>query len=212
LNGKPLAGLSLPASLSPSPAQIAAGYDIKNTGDHAIWRTFTITGAPAKALPAVSQGYTLQKTYFHLDGSPLNPANLRQNDRFIVSLSGQVNDDKDHRTVLVDLLPAGWEIEAPITDDSNDYGFLGPLSTTSVEEARDDRFVAAFDLGSGWPDSSDSQDDSQPHLDPGNFQLAYLVRVVTPGSFTLPEAVVNDMYRPALMARTEAAHTTATPR
>jgi uncharacterized protein YfaS (alpha-2-macroglobulin family) len=44
------------------------------------------------------------------------------------------------------------------------------------------------------------------------FQLAYIVRVVTPGSFTLPEAVVSDMYRPAVMGRTSAGHTIATAR
>jgi uncharacterized protein YfaS (alpha-2-macroglobulin family) len=38
------------------------------------------------------------------------------------------------------------------------------------------------------------------------------VRVVTPGNFALPEAEVNDMYHPAEMARTAAAHTSITPR
>lgn len=211
LNAKPV-NLSLPAAFSPTNAQIAAGYDIKNTSSKDLWRTFTITGAPAVALPAISQGYTLQKTYFNLDGSALDPTHLRQNDRFIVALSGQVNDQDDHRTVIVDLLPAGWEIDAPITDDSTDYGFLGPLSQTRVIEARDDRFVAAFDLGSGWANSPDSTDDSKPALDSDAFQVAYLVRVVTPGAFTLPEAEINDMYRPALMARTASSHTTITPR
>jgi uncharacterized protein YfaS (alpha-2-macroglobulin family) len=209
LNNKPLT-LPLPAAFAPTPAQITAGYTIKNTSQQDLWRTFTATGAPAIALPAISQGYSLQKAYFNIDGTPLDPTQLKQNDRFIVDLSGQVNDDDDHRTVVVDLLPAGWEIEAPITDDSTDYGFLGPLSQTRVIEARDDRFVAAFDLGSDWPNSSDSTNDSDDHLDPNQFHVAYLVRAVTPGSFTLPEAEINDMYRPAVMARTASSHTTIT--
>jgi uncharacterized protein YfaS (alpha-2-macroglobulin family) len=204
--------LPLPAAFAPTPAEIAAGYTIKNASAQNLWRTFTLTGAPRIALPAISKGYSLQKAYFKLDGTPLDPAHLRQNDRFIVDLSGQVNDDADHRTVVVDLLPAGWEIDAPITDDSADYGFLGPLSKTRVIEARDDRFVAAFDLGSGWANSPDSTDDSEDHLDPDQFHVAYLVRVVTPGAFTLPEAEVNDMYKPALMARTASSHTIITPR
>jgi uncharacterized protein YfaS (alpha-2-macroglobulin family) len=211
INGKPVS-LSLPAAFAPTAAQITAGYDIKNASGKDLWRTTTITGAPAIALPALAKGYTLSKQYFTLDGKPLDPAKLKQNDRFIVSLSGDVADDDDHRTVLVDLLPAGWEIDAPITDDSTDYGFLGPLSKTRVIEARDDRFVAAFDLGSGWANSPDSTNDSQAQLDPDQFQLAYLVRAITPGSFSLPEAEVNDMYRPAFMARTATSHTTITPR
>jgi uncharacterized protein YfaS (alpha-2-macroglobulin family) len=211
VNSKPVT-VALPAAFAPSPAQIVAGYTIKNTAPQDLWRTYTITGAPAVALPAISQGYTLSKSYFSLDGTALDPTHLKQNDRFIVDLTGQVNDGNDHRSVVVDLLPAGWEIDAAITDDSTDYTFLGPLSTTRVIEARDDRFVAAFDLGTGWANSPDSTNDSEDHLDPNQFQLAYLVRVVTPGNFALPEAEVNDMYHPAEMARTAAAHTSITPR
>jgi uncharacterized protein YfaS (alpha-2-macroglobulin family) len=204
---------AMPAALAPSPAQIAAGYDVKNTSGHDLWRTLTVTGAPTQALPAIDQGYSIAKDYYTLDGQPLDPTKLKQNDRFIVSLSGAADDEDDHRTVVVDMLPAGWEIEAPITDDSSDYGFLGPLSDTNVIEARDDRFVAAFDLGSNWPNNDDqSVNDSKPHLTDSQFQLAYIVRVVTPGTFTLPEAVVTDMYRPALMGRTGGSHTLVTAR
>jgi uncharacterized protein YfaS (alpha-2-macroglobulin family) len=114
------------------------------------------------------------------------------------------------------MLPAGWEIEAPIRDDSSNYTFLGPLSTTSVLEARDDRLVAAFDLGGSWDSFFQQQDDNSdsntPTLDADEFAVAYLVRVVTPGTFILPEAVVSDMYRPALMARTASATAMVTPR
>ena len=65
--------------------------------------------------PAISAGFTLTKTYYTLDGKTLDPSHLRQNDRFIISLTGQANDDGDHRAVLVDMLPAGWEIETPIS-------------------------------------------------------------------------------------------------
>jgi uncharacterized protein YfaS (alpha-2-macroglobulin family) len=205
--------LAMPAALAPTPAQLAAGFDVRNASGVDLWRTVTVTGAPVNAPAAADHGYSITKAYDTLDGKPLDPATLKQNDRFIVSLSGAAADEDDHRTVLVDMLPAGWEIEAAITDDSADYGFLGPLSTTRVVEARDDRFVAAFDLGSHWPSDQDSDvDDSKPHLTDQQFQLAYIVRVVTPGRFTLPEAVVSDMYRPAVMGRTAAGHTIVTAR
>ena len=138
-----------------------------------------MSGAPARALPAFANGYTLRKSYFSLAGAPLDPAHLRQNDRFIVSLSGISTDGDDHRTALVDLLPAAWEIDVLITDDSTSYTFLGPLSTTRAIEARDDRFVAAFDLGDDWPNNDDanddndnSQDDSKPSLESDQFPRA----------------------------------------
>ena len=136
---------------------------------------------------------------------------MRQNDRFLVSIDGS-SDYETHRTVLVDPLPAGWEIEATVTqpeqpsspdeDNSSEeksakqpYPFLGELTKVTTVEARDDRLVAAFDLG---PTQS-------------RFHLAYVVRVVTPGTFELPEAVVEDMYRPSFMARTAAWKTVSDP-
>jgi alpha-2-macroglobulin len=203
--------MTLPASFNPGIAAVKRGYAVQNAGDRPLWLTLTVTGAPIDALPALARGYTVQRQFLSTDGKAIDPAHLRQNDRFIVSLRGSADDDAMHRTVLVNMLPAGWEIEAPITR-SDTYGFLGPLSRTHVEEARDDRFVAAFDLGHA-PDSDDSDvDDSKPHLAESEFHVAFLVRVVTPGHFTLPEAVVSDMYRPELMARTGAGETDAAAR
>ncbi len=221
VNGKQMRNLALPANFTATPDDIAKGYDIHNDGTKSIWRTVTLTGLPATPPPAVSDGFTLQVSYYTLDGKTLDPSHLRQNDRFIVSLTGQASDNQDHRSVLVDMLPAGWEIETPIRDDSTDYGFLGSLSKTRVMEARDDRFVAAFDLGNGWDDNDNNGDDDNgvndnnntpPPLDPNQFAVAFIVRVVTPGHFILPEAVVSDMYRPAIMARTAAGTTKADPR
>jgi uncharacterized protein YfaS (alpha-2-macroglobulin family) len=81
-------------------------------------------------------------------------------------------------------------------------------------EARDDRFVAAFALGRDVSrrDNPYFVDDEGAQLAENSFHLAYVVRVVTPGTFTLPEAVIEDMYRPGLMARTEASATVADPR
>jgi uncharacterized protein YfaS (alpha-2-macroglobulin family) len=213
VNGRAPETLALPAVVSPNAAALAAGYDIVNRGPHDLWRTVTLTGAPAAAPAASANGFTLMKTYYTLDGKTLDPSHLKQNDRFIVALSGQVDDDADHRAVLVDMLPAGWEIEAPIRDDSTNYSFLGTLSKTRVMEARDDRFVAAFDLGNDWAPSFrvENDDNDKSSLSSNEFAVAYLVRVVTPGQFILPEAVVSDMYRPAEMARTAAAATLVDP-
>lgn len=216
VNGKPLQNLPLPANFTATPAEISKGYDIRNDGTKPVWRTVTLTGLPATPPPPQADGFNLQASYYTLDGKQLDPSHLRQNDRFIVALTGQSTDNQDHRAVLVDMLPAGWEIETPIRDDSTDYSFLGTLSTPRVMEARDDRFVAAFDLGNGSDDGfiqqdNDSDSNSTP-LRPEQFAVAFIVRVVTPGHFILPEAVVSDMYRPALMARTAAGSTQADPR
>ena len=106
---------------------------------------------------------------------------------------------------LVDLLPAGWEIEGIVKPDQAP-AFLPQLTRPRVKEARDDRLVMAFDLGEAaywyrdWVTDEDKEGDSEAKQ--GRFTVAYVARAVTPGSFTLPEAVVEDMYRPGVMART----------
>ena len=153
---------------------------------------------------------------------------MRQNDRLIVSIEGKSADSKDHQTVLVDMLPAGWEIEGPVlpetpkdgseADDTHrsaphqTYSFLGALTNPHVTEARDDQFVAAFRLGNEVSHQVYRYVPSNPELPGDAFHLAYVVRVVTPGTFTLPEAVVEDMYRPSMMARTDSGQTIADPR
>ena len=54
-------------------------------------------------------------------------------------------------------------------------------------EFRDDRFTAAFDRAQN----------SAPV-----FTVAYVVRAVSPGRYVLPQAKVEDMYRPDRFART----------
>jgi alpha-2-macroglobulin len=197
-------------SFSPSPASIADGYSVSNESGRELWRTLSVTGSPREASPALSAGYSIDKNYYTLTGDKLDPAHLRQNDRIIVELHGfMTGDDASHRTVIVDLLPAGWEIEAPI-GTTTEYGFLGPISDTRVREARDDRFVAAMDFGSDlrqWRYRFEEVNDDKAHLRDNEFRVAYVARAITPGHFTLPEAVVQDMYRPAFMARTGAAVT-----
>ena len=116
-----------------------------------------------------------------------------------------------HQVALLDLLPAGFEIESVVNKDTvKNFSFLPNVTRTRMAEARDDRFFAAFDLGrqtywSWWDDRAE--------LDGGyRFHVAYIVRAVTPGSFALPAVNVSDMYAPRVYARTAMGHVTIAPR
>lgn len=104
--------------------------------------------------------------------------------------------------VVDDALPAGFEVEtvlgpqdgaaAPAANGEKQeaggpFRFLGQLTATSVQEARDDRYVASLNL-------------------PGNkgFAVAYVARATTPGDFFLPGVEARDMYHPAVAARSAA--------
>ena len=210
VNGKPVEGRDGAAALHPVEAEIRSGYTIVPTGRD-LWRTVVVHGSPKTAPPPLANVLRLEKNYFATDGSPVDPTTLPQNRRFIVSLRGGSSDQALHRVALVDLLPAGWEIEAVIRpDQAPDY--LGQLTKLRVREARDDRLVVALDLGEDgyryhdWESDEDKEADSEAKK--GRFHVAYVVRAVTPGTFTLPEAVVEDMYRPGVMARTASGQAT----
>jgi uncharacterized protein YfaS (alpha-2-macroglobulin family) len=205
-----------PVTLRPSLAQTAAGYRIRNVGTGPLFRSVTVHGDPIAAPPALAQGVTVTKTVTRMDGSPIDLAALTQNQRLVVHLAGAAKDDAYHQAILVDLLPAGWEIESivPASTKTADNGmsWLGPLTRTDNAEKRDDRFVAALSLGGEqryFAPYGDDDDDtaSQKPADKRAFNLAYVVRAVTPGKFTLPEAVIEDMYRPQVVARTAAGTT-----
>jgi hypothetical protein len=94
------------------------------------------------------------------------------------------------RIIVADYLPAGFEIDNPHLVSSGDTGTLGWITNAAEpvhSEFRDDRFTAAFDRAH----------DSSPV-----FTVAYVVRAVSPGHYVLPQATVEDMYRPDRFART----------
>ena len=178
-----------------------------NQGGGTIWRTVTISGRPTMPPPAASSGLTLDKRLFALDGRPIDPTKLKQGDRVIVRLSGRAAAQRPELTVVDDALPAGFEIDSTLTPgdaqgekDENGktkagpFAFLGLLSAASMQEKRDDRYIAALTLAGRKP-----------------FALAYIARAVTPGSFYLPGAEAKDMYRPAISARTAHGRTVISP-
>jgi uncharacterized protein YfaS (alpha-2-macroglobulin family) len=131
---------------------------------------------------------------------------LRQGDRVVVVLSGQPEGARNYPTVLVDLLPAGLEIETLLNPSdgaggqtydgaprNGPFSWIGVITYTQVQESRDDRFVASANLR-------------------GQYRYAYIARAVTPGRFTLPAAQVEDMYRPGVMARTSTGTISIAPR
>ena len=180
-----------------------------NAGTGPEWRTVAVHGLPLSAPGADSHGLSLEKSFFTLDGKPLDPSHMAQGQRAIIRLSGSSSQGRTILAVVDDALPAGFEVEntlspadadpaenqdnqlgqAQAAEPKGPYAFLGKLSKPSVQEKRDDRYIAALTLPGASP-----------------FVLAYVVRAVTPGSFFLPGAVASDMYRPSVEARTGAGH------
>jgi len=163
---------------------------LANAGSEPVQVVVTVSGNPIEAEPAISRGYAVERSYYRLDGSQVQPSNVKQNDRMVVVLKVTESEAKEARLLLVDRLPAGFEIDNPNLVDSNTVASLSWIKR-DVEPAhteyRDDRFVAAFDRK---PDQ------------PAFFTVAYMVRAVSPGIYVYPAAQVEDMYRPERYGRT----------
>jgi alpha-2-macroglobulin len=192
LNGQPMAERRVMADAQ----RLAQGLVFANAGRGPVWRTLQTSGSPIEAPPAMQAGYTIDKRVYRMDGAPADLSGLRQGDRVVIVISGQPEGARTYPTVLVDLLPAGLEIETLLRPEDGAgaeqwdgarrggaFGWIGEITGTQVQEARDDRFVASSNLR-------------------GAYRYAYIARAVTPGSYTLPAAQVEDMYRPGVMART----------
>ncbi|MBV9420625.1 MAG: hypothetical protein JO348_12710, partial [Alphaproteobacteria bacterium] len=185
--------------LSPSTAQLAAGINILNRGDAQVWRTTSVQGTPALPLAAEASGLTLSKTIWTMGGQPADLSTVHQNDRLIIELTGQMAHNTYRQMGVIDLLPAGLEIEMPLgSEDGKPYAFLNALSDTTMTDVRDDRFVASFTIGSSYVSDEDKK---KPEPQP-TFRIAYVVRAVTTGTFVFPAGVVEDMYAPTIRART----------
>ncbi|MEM9968448.1 MAG: alpha-2-macroglobulin family protein [Pseudomonadota bacterium] len=159
---------------------------IENVGQIPTDVTMTAYGVPEIAPPADGYGYKIERRYFTLQGEPA-PVSVNSGDRFVAVLEITPFKKIGARLMINDPLPAGFEIDNPNLVESGQIDALDWLVTKSAQhvEFRSDRFLAAVD-----------------HRDEKPFRLAYVVRAVTPGTYSHPAATVEDMYRPEYRANT----------
>lgn len=163
---------------------------VTNTGEETVQAVVSVTGAPTVPEPPAENGFKIERNYFTLDGEPSDPSKAKQNQRFVVVLKITEPEPQFGRVLVADYLPAGFEIDNPRLVSSGDTGTLSWIADAKPPvhaEFRDDRFTAAFERNS---------------RDGVVFSVAYVVRAVAPGRYVLPQAYVEDMYRPDRFGRT----------
>ncbi len=145
----------------------------------------TTVAAPVTPLPAGGNGFAIERTYYTLDGEPVNISEAQQNERYVVVLHVTETNAWPSRVVMTDLLPAGLHIDNPSLVDSaqlTNFDWIGE-QTAAHTEFRNDRFVAAFNRTS---------DDNR------EINVAYIVRAVTPGVYDHPAATVEEYVPPRI--------------
>lgn len=183
LNGEPVAG--------PFVRKYEGGAApllVANPAERATEITLSTFGVPQIAPEAGGYGYKIEREYFTMEGAPVSDLTLQTGDRLVTVLTVTPFEGGDSRLMVNDPLPAGLEIDNPNLIRGGDIralDWLKPVNATH-SEFRSDRFLAAVD----WGQKS-------------AFQLAYIVRAVSAGSYHHPAASVEDMYRPQYRARTQ---------
>jgi uncharacterized protein YfaS (alpha-2-macroglobulin family) len=151
---------------------------------------YAVEGVPTILPPSettVSQGITVNRRFLDRNGVPIVPRRLEQGSLLQVEI--ELGGTKAIQNLaIVDLLPAGFEIENPnlasSAADSSDEDSPAGI-TIQRTEVRDDRFLAFVDLNPS----------DKPRT------LRYSVRCVTAGTFQMGPVQVTAMYDPDILAR-----------
>ena len=197
-------GSTLPESNKPvyvrySEEEMRAGASVSNHGDKPIWQSVTYSGVPRARMPAEDAGFAIFRAFYTLDGKKAVLSRVRQGDTLVAVIHGESTSKRDQQAMVVDLLPAGFELENDQLQGGRsreELRWIGDLTAARHEELRDDRYVAAFGLDR-WGNQT--------------FKFSYLVRAVSPGKFTLPAVYIEDMYQPTYFARTSMGQVTILP-
>jgi uncharacterized protein YfaS (alpha-2-macroglobulin family) len=224
VNGAPVVG-AVTRALS-AEELLKSPLTVTNDGAAPVDAVVSVIGSALTPEPPVSKGFTIERSYYTLDGTPVDlksatggDAQIQQNERLVAVVKVSATDPGG-RVLLVDRLPAGFEIDNPHLVDSGDVKALDWLKTTvqpEHSEFRDDRFVAAFNFSSAGSEQATAEGESTPDGQAvtkgpaASATVAYMVRAVTPGAFVHPAATVEDMYRPERYARSAAGKLTVTP-
>ena len=169
-------------------ATLARGVRFAPEGSPPLYASLDVAGIPRSAPAPDDRQIGIERRYYTTDGQEWKGGTLKEGEALIVRVGITANVAIPD-ALFTDLLPAGLEIEnfnlgdakqwAEVVVDGIAISDRGSAADVKHEEFRDDRYVAALKL--------ERRDTAK---------LFYLVRAVTPGTYTVPPSLVEDMYRP----------------
>ncbi|MEH6651073.1 MAG: alpha-2-macroglobulin [Motiliproteus sp.] len=167
---------------------IGQGVSIESQHDQPLFVTATISGHGLHKPAASSEGLTITRTWYTPEGHAVAADDVKVGQLYVAHLE-LTAEERTPDALVVDLLPAGFELENQNLEhaikldefriDGKTFEELTRRTRIKHQEYRDDRYVAALDLNQH-----------------SSANLFYLIRAVTPGTYQVPPPLVEDMYRP----------------
>jgi len=169
---------------------LANGLILASKGKTALFASAVVTGYSKTPPAGMDESISVSREYFAMDGRSLDPEIVPSGTLMLVNLRVKAVEMVPD-ALVVDFLPAGFEIENPNFENSihaDEIVVRGRPVWRYLEENplvhaeyREDRFIAAV------------------HLDKEReFSLFYVVRAVSPGTFTVPPPFAESMYKPEI--------------
>jgi uncharacterized protein YfaS (alpha-2-macroglobulin family) len=167
LKGKELAGREVSLSL-------------EGQGDAFYY--WSAEGVPSSGkIEEKDSGMNVRRVFLTKEGNPLDPTTINQGDTIVVDISIKANAMYKN-VVVVDILPAAFEIENPRIATSEKIDWLTEKSFEPGHvDVRDDRLLLFTDM---------------PSTETVHYR--YIVRAVTKGKFILPAISASCMYDPTV--------------
>ena len=180
-DGKPVASFDDKNGVSLKGAELP-GKDIalEVEGAGTVYYYWTSGGVPASGkVEEKDSGLKARRSFLGSAGKPFDLKKLKQGDVVVVDIRLGARQNYKN-VVLVDLLPAGFEVENPrlASSDASDLSEKDMINPQKID-IRDDRVLIFTDVS----------DDTH---------YRYVVRAVTPGKFKLPAVSAECMYDPSI--------------
>lgn len=161
---------------------------IENEGPGRCFFGATVSGVPADgAVAEEDRGLRVRRTFLKPDGQPWEGTKFRQGDLVVVRIEIDVDSALAplDNTVIEDLLPAGFEMENPVLETSNQMPWLRDRKNWLIHhDARDDRMILFPHPLTGMAGAPQT--------------WHYAVRAVTPGRYVVPPLRAEAMYDPSI--------------
>lgn len=179
-----------PFAMTLSAERLANGLSVTPTGEAPLFASAVVTGYGKTPPVETDERIRVSREYFDLNGRGLDPESVPSGTLLLVNLRVKAKE-KVPDALVVDFLPAGFEIENPNFENSihaDETVVRGKPVWRHAEECplihaeyREDRFAAAVHL------AKDRE-----------FNLFYVVRAVSPGTFVVPPPFAESMYKPEI--------------